>query len=83
MLGMAAAAGSNFATGRGIIEQFKFAPWSIAATFITIIVASLVPILQGIPRTPKAKELPIKGSSFWSPDAEIINGVFRFSASPV
>ena len=74
MLGMATSAAATLVTGKGIVEQVKIAPVPIALTFLLFSVASLIPILKGVPRSPKAQELPVKGSSFWSPDAEIING---------
>jgi len=71
MLGFVAAAGAELATGRPVWEQFAIAPVPIVATFFTIIVASLVPILRGVQR---------RGGKDWgglaafTPDAELING---------
>jgi hypothetical protein len=65
MLGFVAAVGAEAFTGRNVFEQVAYAPWTIAGTFLLFIIASLIPILKGVPR---------KGFSIWQPDAEVING---------
>jgi len=71
MLGFVAAAGAELATGTPVWDQVRTAPGPIAATFLLIIVASLIPIVKGVPR---------KGGAAWgglkafTSDAELING---------
>lgn len=50
MLGIAAALTAEGVTGKNIFQQVQAYPQSIAATFALWIVASLVPILRGVPR---------------------------------
>lgn len=67
LTGFAAELGS----GKSILEQFKIAPLPIAGVFLLFIVASLVPISKGIPRSGGAKW---GGLAAFTPDAEIIIG---------
>ncbi|KAK9815905.1 hypothetical protein WJX72_011680 [[Myrmecia] bisecta] len=67
MLGFVAAVGAELFTGRNVFQQVSYAPATIAATFLLFIVASLIPILKGVPR---------KGFGIFQPDAEVINGRF-------
>ena len=65
MLGVVAALAAEIATGQNVVQQFKSAPVPIILTFITLIVATAVPVVRGLPR---------RGNNFWSSDAELING---------
>jgi len=71
MLGFVAAVGSELATGRTVSQQVAFAPLAVAGTFLLFIVATMIPILKGVPR---------KGAAEWggipqfTSDAELING---------
>jgi len=47
MLAMLAAFGAEVATGKTIFAQIQTAPLLIGATFVTIIIASAVPVLRG------------------------------------
>jgi hypothetical protein len=50
MLGFVAALGYEAVSGNSLAVQIKQAPLLIAATFLTFIIATLVPILRGVPR---------------------------------
>ena len=65
MLGVVAALVAEAATGKNVFQQVQAAPGPIAATFALWIVASMVPILRGVPR---------KGNAVFTPGREIING---------
>ncbi len=47
MLGMLAAFGAELATKEPIAAQAQKAPLLIAATFVTIIIASVIPVFRG------------------------------------
>lgn len=68
MLGVLAAVGAEAATGRNIVEQIQTAPLWVAATFLTIIVASVVPVVKGT----KRETSNLLGK--WTPEAETLNG---------
>lgn len=65
MLGFVAAIAVEAATGKNVIEQAQAAPGPIAAISILFIVASIIPIVRGVPR---------KGNSIFTADAELWNG---------
>ena len=65
MLGFVAAVAVEAATGRNVIQQAQAAPLPIALISLTFIVASLVPIVRGVPR---------RGNSIFTADAELWNG---------
>jgi len=71
MLGFVAALPAELRTGTPVWEQITKAPGPIAATFLLFIVASLIPILKGVPRK-GGKEWG--GIPWFTPDREIING---------
>lgn len=71
MLGFAAALGAELTTGKTIFEQFAIAPKATIATFVIFAVATLIPIVRGLPRK-DAKELG--GLSAFSAFAEVANG---------
>eukprot|EP00955_Chlamydomonas_euryale_P055089 356031-Chlamydomonas_euryale.AAC.8 len=66
MLGFVAAIGAELATGTPVVQQYAQAPYLIAATFVTIIGASLIPLLLG------NKNRVSVGP--WTPTAEVWNG---------
>jgi len=72
MLGFVAAVAAEFATGRPVSQQVAVAPVPIAVTFAIFIVASLIPILKGVPRK-GGKDWPF-GIAAFTPDAEIVLG---------
>ena len=65
MLGFVAAVAVEAATGKNVIQQAQAAPLPIAAISILFIVASIIPIVRGVPR---------KGNSIFTADAELWNG---------
>lgn len=65
MLGFAAAVIVEATTGKNVIEQAKAAPVPIALISLTFIVASIIPIVRGVPR---------RGNSIFTADAELWNG---------
>ena len=65
MLGFVAAVVVEAATGRNVIEQAQAAPVPIALISLTFIVASIIPIVRGVPR---------RGNSIFTADAELWNG---------
>ncbi|KAK9838231.1 hypothetical protein WJX84_002609 [Apatococcus fuscideae] len=67
MLGIVAAMGAELYSGQNVFSQIKSAPIPIALTFLTLIVATAVPIFRGTPR---------RGTALFSSDAELINGRF-------
>lgn len=71
MLGFVAALGYEIFSGKSIKVQFEEAPVLIAATFVLIIVASLVPITRGVPRRSATHFGGLPG---FTSDAELING---------
>jgi len=72
MLGVVSALGYEIIAHKSLAVQIREAPLLIAATFLVIIVATLVPILKGVPRRGSTEMGgPVPGLSS---DAEIING---------
>jgi len=71
MLGVVSAMGYEIIRGKSLIVQINEAPVLIALTFLTITVASAVPILRGEKRK-DAKEWG--GLPAFTADAELING---------
>jgi hypothetical protein len=71
MIGFVAALGYEAVSGNSLAVQFKQAPGLIAATFLVFIVATLVPILRGVPRR-DSKDLG--GLPGFTADGEIITG---------
>lgn len=65
MLGFVAAVLVEHATGKNVIQQTQTEQFPIAVIVITFIIASLVPIVRGVPR---------KGNSIFTADAELWNG---------
>lgn len=65
MLGFVAAIAVEAATGKNVIEQAQAAPLPIAGISILFIVASIIPIVRGVPR---------RGNSIFTADAELWNG---------
>ena len=65
MLGLIAALTAEAATGKNVFQQAQAYPGFIAATFALWTVASLVPILRGVPR---------KGNFIFTSGRELING---------
>ncbi|DBA69829.1 hypothetical protein WJX79_008709 [Trebouxia sp. C0005] len=65
MLGFVAAVAVEAATGRNVIQQAQAAPVPIALISLTFVVASIVPIVRGVPR---------RGNSIFTADAELWNG---------
>jgi len=71
MLGFIAALGYELVSGKSLKVQFAEAPVLIAATFVLIIVASLVPITKGVPRKSATEFGGLPG---FTSNAELING---------
>lgn len=71
MLGCVAALAAELTTQTTVFEQFSKTPGPIIGTFVLFSVASLIPILKGVPR---------RGGKYWgglpqfTPDAEITVG---------
>lgn len=65
MLGVVSALAAEVVTGKNTFQQVQAAPGPIAATFAIWIVASLVPILRGVPR---------RGNAVFTSGREIIFG---------
>ncbi|KAK9861195.1 hypothetical protein WJX84_009569 [Apatococcus fuscideae] len=65
MLGIVAALAAEIVTGKNVLQQIQIAPVPIFLTFFIFTVATAVPVFKGVPR---------KGNSFFSSDAELING---------
>lgn len=71
MLGFIAALGAELFTGKTVFEQTAQAPNAIIATFVIFTIATLVPILRGVPRR-GGKEMG--GLHAFTSNAELING---------
>ena len=65
MLGFALAVLGEATTGLNVFQQVEKAPLKVVSVFILLIVATLVPVLRGVPR---------KGGKIFSSDAELVNG---------
>ena len=65
MLGFVLAVVVEASTGKNVIQQTQTEQLPIALVVVTFIVASLVPIVRGVPR---------KGNSIFTADAELWNG---------
>lgn len=65
MLGFVLAVVVEATTGKNVIQQTQTEQLPIALVVITFIVASLVPIVRGVPR---------RGNSIFTADAELWNG---------
>lgn len=65
MIGCTTAIAAELATGTTVAQQVSNAPLLIAGVGVLFIVASLIPMVKGVPR---------KGNGIFSSDAEIING---------
>lgn len=71
MLAFIAAVGAELSTGQTVIQQFNTAPKAVIATVVIFAVATLIPILRGVPRK-DAKEFG--GLPLFTSKAELING---------
>lgn len=67
MLGMLAAFGAELSSHEPILKQIQYAPVAVAATFITIVVASLAPVLRNA-------DLNVDGAGPFTQKAEVVNG---------
>jgi uncharacterized protein involved in response to NO len=67
MAGMAIAFFKELTTGKPVAEQLKSQPVFIAAAFVVIIIASIIPVVRG-------DDLNRKGAGPFTPRAEIWNG---------
>merc|ERR1712130_443600 len=67
MLAMLAAFGAEVATKKTIFAQIQQAPLLIGATFVTIILASAIPVLRGA-------DLQRNGIGPFTKEAEVLNG---------
>ncbi|KAK9789762.1 hypothetical protein WJX73_003870 [Symbiochloris irregularis] len=65
MLGFVLAVAGEAITGRNVFQQVQHAPGLVASIFVLFIVATLVPTVRGVPR---------KSFSFFTADAELVNG---------
>lgn len=71
MLGCVAALAAELTQHTTVFEQFRAAPVPIIGTFVLITVASLIPILKGVPRYGGKRW---GGLAAFTPDAEITVG---------
>jgi len=67
MLGFIAALGAELASGEALFQQIGEAPGPILLTFVTIAIASFVPLIDGL--KPDAKQL-----GPFNAEAELYNG---------
>ena len=65
MLGVVSALALEFTSGQNVFQQVQAYPRNIFLVSLLFIVATMVPILRGVPR---------KGNSIFTSGAEIING---------
>ena len=65
MIGFVLALVGEATTGRNVFQQVTHAPLAVASIFVLFTVATVVPVVRGVPR---------KGNSVFSSDAELING---------
>lgn len=65
MLGFVLAILGELTTGRNVFQQVAHAPGKVASVFLLFIVATLIPIIRGVPR---------RGNAIFTPDAELVNG---------
>ena len=65
MLGVVSALALEFGTGKNVFQQVQARPGSVAFVSLLFIVATLVPILRGVPR---------RGNSVFTSGRELING---------
>ena len=65
MLGVVSALALEFGTGKNVFQQVQSYPGTIAFVSLLFIVATLVPILRGVPR---------RGNSVFTSGRELING---------
>jgi hypothetical protein len=73
MLGFLAAIASEFNTRVGVWDQVKAAPGPVALTFLTIIVATIIPSLRGVsPEEADRWQRPLRDT--FTEKAEIYNG---------
>lgn len=70
MLGVVSGLAAEKVSGLNVFQQVQSAPVAVAAAWAVFIVASLVPILRGQPRTNTKGPL----SNLFTPDAELYNG---------
>ena len=65
MLGVVSALALEFGTGKNVFQQVQSYPGTIAFVSLLFIVATMVPILRGVPR---------RGNSVFTSGRELING---------
>lgn len=65
MLGFVLAVVGELTTGRNVFEQVAHAPGKTASVFLLFIIATIVPVIRGVPR---------RGNEIFTPDAELVNG---------
>lgn len=70
MLGVVSGLAAEKVSGLNIFQQAQSAPLFVAGAWLVFIVATLVPILRGQPRTNTKGPL----SNLFTPDAELYNG---------
>jgi hypothetical protein len=79
MIGIVAALSSELRTHVGVLEQIKTAPVPIALTFLTFIIATVVPSLRGVsPEAADRWNRPLR--DLFSEKAEIYNGRLAMGA---
>lgn len=71
MVAVIAAVAAELATGKTIVEQFQLAPVPIIGMSSLFIIATLIPILKGVPRKDAAE---FGGIKYFTSKAELING---------
>ncbi len=73
MVGVISGLAAEKASGLNVIQQTQSAPLAVFGAWAILIVASLVPILRGQPRTNTKGPL----SNLFTPDAELYNGKYE------
>jgi len=71
MVAVIAAIAAELATGKTIVQQFQQAPVPIVGISALFVVASLIPIVKGVPRKDAAE---FGGVKYFTSKAELING---------
>ena len=66
MLGFVLAIFGEVTTGRNVFQQYAHAPFAVSSVFILFIIATIVPVVRGVPRK--------SGIGPFTSDAEIVNG---------
>lgn len=71
MVAVVSAIAAELVTGKTIVEQFQLAPVPIVGISSLFVIATLIPILKGVPRKDAAE---FGGIKYFTSKAELING---------